>query len=163
MFRKRIARSLALIGAVVGLGCGDRVVQPIAYSHKLHAGQLQIECEKCHEGVLTREVATLPALEICAECHAEPQGKTAEEAKAVKAVKDGKEIAWNRLYEVPRHVYFSHRRHTTSGKIACERCHGAMKDADSPPPAPFVALTMNDCMACHKDKGARADCVACHR
>ena len=99
----------------------------------------------------------------CAACHQEPNGTSAAEGMVVEAVRAGRDIPWARLYELPRHVYFTHRRHVTVARIACERCHGDMGAQARPPPLPLVALTMDGCIGCHRERHASRDCDVCHR
>lgn len=156
-------RRAALLVAVLSAACSAEVRQPVAYDHRLHVGQLELSCDTCHEGSASGEVAGIPPLSTCATCHGEPNGTSPEEAKVVEAVRAGREIPWARLYELPDHVYFTHRRHVMVARLPCERCHGAMKDQARPPTAPLVALGMNDCIECHRERGARRDCDTCHR
>ncbi len=143
--------------------CSGQVTQPVAYNHRLHVSKLELGCDVCHETSTTGEVAGLPPLSTCATCHQDANGTSPEERKVVEAVKAGREIPWARLYDIPRHVYFTHRRHVAIGKIGCERCHGEMRAQSRPPPAALVALGMDDCIACHRERGAARDCDTCHR
>ncbi len=139
------------------------VAQPIAFNHKIHAGEMKIDCSHCHQGVETAVFATLPKAEVCLGCHAAPVSEKPEEAK-VREYGEGKgEIPWVRLTRMPDHVYFSHQRHVTFGKISCEECHGKMEERVRPPTAAPVELSMNDCLECHRRQGASVDCVSCHR
>ncbi len=149
--------------AIVLAGCAAEVRQPIAYNHSLHVKKLEIGCDTCHETSRTGEVAGLPSIATCAACHQEPNGDSVEERKVVAAVHDSREIPWARLYELPRHVYFTHRRHVEVARIACEQCHGPMSAQTRPPPAPLVTVTMDRCLACHRARSASQDCDACHR
>lgn len=162
MSRRPIASAAPLLAALC-CACSGEVAQPVAYNHRLHVGKLELACDVCHETSTSGDVAGLPPLATCATCHEEAQGTSAEEKKVVEAVHSGKEIAWRRLYELPRHVFFTHRRHVAIAKIACERCHGEMRAQARPPPAALVALTMSDCLACHRVHGASGDCATCHR
>lgn len=153
----------AVLLALAAGGCNAEVRQPIGYNHQLHVKQLEMACQSCHETARNGEVAGLPPLSTCATCHQEPNGTSPEEKKVVEAVQAGREIPWARLNDLPRHVYFTHRRHVEVAQIACERCHGDMGSRTRPPPAPLVALTMDACMACHQERGASRDCDACHR
>lgn len=158
---------VAALGAallvVAALGCGAEVRQPIAYSHAAHVGGLGLACDHCHDTARDGEIAGLPPLEVCAGCHEAANGTSAEERKVVEAVAAGREIAWARLTELPRHVFFTHRRHVGVAGIACETCHGDMGARTRPPPGPLVELTMDACLACHRARGASRDCAACHR
>lgn len=152
-----------LLLVILAGACSAEVRQPIAYNHQIHVKKLEMACESCHESSRSGEVAGLPDLAICSACHQEANGTSPEEKKVVEAVRAGKEIPWVRLYAVPRHVFFTHRRHVGLAGIACERCHGDMGSRSSPPPAPLVALTMDGCMQCHQERGASLDCDVCHR
>ena len=43
--------------------------QPIYYSHKVHAGVNQINCQYCHIGTYQGKQATLPSVNVCMNCH----------------------------------------------------------------------------------------------
>jgi hypothetical protein len=161
--RASAAVARALAGAVLLAACSAEVRQPIEYSHRLHVKELGLGCEHCHETARSGEAAGMPALATCAECHQEAMGSSSEERKIVAAVAAGEEISWGRLYDLPSHVYFTHRRHVTSAEIACERCHGDMGAQSRPPPVPLVSMSMDACMSCHRAQGATRDCAACHR
>ncbi len=154
---------LLVVAVVLAGACSAEVEQPVAYGHRLHAGELELACDHCHETSTTGEVAGLPPLATCAVCHAEANGASPEEAKVVEAVRTGREIAWVRLHQLPRHVYFTHRRHVAVAGIECAACHGAMRDQVRPPPAALVALAMDDCMECHRQRGVSRECATCHR
>ena len=157
------ASALALPLVALCAACTAQVGQPVAYDHRLHVQKLELACDLCHEGSVNGEVAGLPPIATCAACHTEANGPSQEERKVVEAVAAGRELPWARLYELPRHVYFTHRRHVATARIACERCHGEMRAQARPPPAALVALGMNDCIECHRERGAGRDCATCHR
>ena len=79
----------ALAGALLLAACSDEVRQPIEYSHRLHVSELSLGCDHCHESSHLGDVAGLPALAVCAECHQEAIGTSAEERKVVAAVAAG--------------------------------------------------------------------------
>ncbi len=43
--------------------------QPIAYSHRLHAGELGIDCRFCHSAAEHGRHAGIPSTDICLKCH----------------------------------------------------------------------------------------------
>ncbi len=155
--------ALAAAALALAAGCSAEARQPIAYSHAVHVKQLELGCETCHRTSHTGEVAGLPDASVCADCHAEANGSSPEEKKVVEAVRSRREIAWVQLTDLPRHVYFTHRRHVAAAAIACERCHGDMGSQARPPGRQLVALTMDACLDCHRERGASRDCDACHR
>ena len=145
-------------------GMTSRPEQPVAFSHKVHLGDLDLECSHCHQYVATSRKATLPTLAVCAECHSEPQGESPEEAKIVSLVSAGAELNWQRIYALPKHVYFSHFRHVTLGQMSCPECHGDMKELDRPPTRPASdILNMEYCLDCHRQQKVSEDCLTCHQ
>jgi cytochrome c7-like protein len=152
-----VAQTLFLHGSAVRSG-----PQPIAFNHAKHIAA-GLECVNCHTGARTEEHATVPALAVCMGCHETAVGKSPEEAKIRTFAAAGREIPWQPVTHVPTHVYFSHRRHVTLGKLECGTCHGAMETLTAPPPAPARRLDMATCIACHEKKHARTDCNDCHR
>ncbi len=138
--------------------------QPIQYNHKIHIESAGMTCVDCHESVLVSASATIPRLEICTSCHSgEPISDSPEEPKLLKFVADGNEIPWQRVYSVPDHVYFSHQRHVTDGRIECATCHGNIPDFTQPVTSTFMPVMMESCMDCHRLNGVTNDCLACHR
>lgn len=158
---------LALV-VLVGVGIaiasyGWPIEQPIAFNHRLHVEDLGSDCTDCHLYALNGVRATIPNVEVCADCHAEAQTDSAEEARVVAYVESGEPIPWRKIYWVPDHVYFSHRRHTSIGGIACEICHGPIGEASEPVRRPLASVTMDGCMECHEQAGASNDCLVCHK
>lgn len=166
-FRVLAALALAIAASVVAgfLGSSERRVlsQPIAFSHRLHVKEVGAECLDCHPHAVDGVRATIPNVEICATCHDEPQGPSPEEARLVEYVKKREPIRWRKVYWVPDHVYFSHRRHTRLGGLACAACHGEVAEQARPITRPFRRPTMEGCLDCHRQAKARNDCVDCHR
>ncbi|HAB53545.1 MAG: hypothetical protein A2315_01945 [Ignavibacteria bacterium RIFOXYB2_FULL_35_12] len=138
--------------------------QPIAYNHKVHIETAGLQCIDCHVSVEQRAFATLPSIEICQNCHSsDPLTESEEEKKLLTYISEGKEIPWIKIYNIPDHVYFSHRRHVIRGEISCSECHGNINEMTSPVSAQFKMMSMNNCMKCHKERKVTTDCLACHR
>jgi len=154
---------VAVAAGVALFGWTKPPEQPIAFNHRLHVEENGAECTDCHAYALTGVRATIPNLEICANCHAEAMGESPEEARLVKLIEAGKPIPWRKVYWVPDNVYFSHRRHTAIAGIECERCHGSIRDRSQPLTRRLVPVTMERCMRCHQETGTPNDCVLCHR
>lgn len=154
---------LAILGGVlVSRGRGQRVVQPIQFNHAKHTA-LELECSLCHEHVAEQAFAGLPQATVCMLCHSAPMSESLEEEKVRQFAARGEAIPWRRVYRLPAHVFFSHRRHVTLGKIECSTCHGSIAEATVPPSRPAVKLAMEWCLECHGQRGALVDCNACHR
>jgi len=139
-----------------------QIRQPIAFNHNIHVEELGIECVDCHLYATTSVRATIPNVENCADCHEEAQGDSVEEAKLIAYVTAGERVPWRKIYRVPDHVYFSHRRHSSIAAIDCEVCHGPVSQQVKPAARPYWKPTMNNCMECHEELGASNDCVHCH-
>lgn len=158
----------AVVFAVLAACNGASREQPIPFNHKLHVGRVSIQCETCHEHASDRAHAGLPRLEVCMECHRRttpqnPAGAAHVESMR-KLAKEGADVLWVRVYELPAHVYFSHQRHTEVAGLECKACHGDMAALTAPPARPIArTLQMDNCLACHDAKGVTNDCAACHR
>lgn len=156
---------LALATAAVALAYVRRstIEQPIAFNHRLHLEDLAMDCTDCHLYAESGVRATIPNLEVCSDCHEEAVTESPEEARLVEHIASGERIPWQKVYRVPPHVYFSHRRHTAIAGIDCESCHGVMREQVQPVTRPAVRITMDRCMDCHYETGASNDCLLCHR
>lgn len=126
--------------------------QPIWFSHEVHAGQNQIDCEYCHFTANKSMYAGIPPVQTCMNCHNQvKQGKqtgTAEIAKIFEAVEKNKPIEWVKVYNLPDHVYFNHSQHVNVGKVECQDCHGAVEKMDEIIQEPD--LSMGWCVDCHR-------------
>jgi len=147
----------------IGVQQGYAPTQPIAYSHKVHAGQYEIDCNYCHTGVRKGKNANIPSLNICMNCHQEIQegtntGKN-EIAKIYAALDydpqtrtygpNPKPIEWVRIHNLPDLAYFNHAQHVKVGNIECETCHGEIKEMEVV--AQHAPLTMGWCINCHRE------------
>jgi len=142
-----VARELSRVGVHQGYS----PAQPIAFSHKLHAGDSQIPCLYCHFGARTSRHAGIPPLNVCMNCHSMLTAQTREIEKLKEAVQRGQAIAWTKVHNLPDFVYFNHSQHV-SGGVACAACHGAVETmARVRQEAP---LTMGWCLDCHRQRGA---------
>ena len=156
------AAVLALGGAVLWAAFRP-IEQPIAFNHNLHVVELEMECVDCHLYALNGVRATIPNIEVCADCHDEVLSESAAEARLVEYIIDDERVPWRKIYWVPEHVYFSHRRHTKLGGVECETCHGLMGERVEPAKRPLVRITMKRCLRCHEESGVSNDCLLCHR
>ncbi|MFA9205552.1 MAG: c-type cytochrome [Burkholderiaceae bacterium] len=148
--------------------------QPIYYSHKVHAGVNQINCQYCHTGVYQGKQATLPSVNVCMNCHmAINEYKGAPLVRENGDVVDGnaeikklykyagftegqtwdasnaKPIEWVRIHNLPDHVYFNHAQHVNAGQVACQQCHGEIQKMGEV--KQFSDLSMGWCINCHRN------------
>ena len=147
--------------AVVTLCVGQSKApdQPIAYSHKVHAGALKLKCAMCHTNPNPGEMMKFPVTATCMQCHTAIKTDSPEIQKVAAAAKENREIKWARVYQIPSYVNFSHRSHMETGS-QCSECHADVavrdqlfKEGD---------ISMGGCMNCHRLKKASIDCTYCH-
>ena len=158
-----------LVMAAVGFAAGRVAVpeaaavsQPIQFNHRKHVKDNGLECTTCHEFVNTGKHAGLPSLSTCEGCHAEPMTKSSEEQKLVKLIAAKSPTSFNKLFRLPDHAYYSHRRHVAVAGLKCETCHGGIADSTAPPRYPLVTITMDTCKNCHAASKVTTDCTDCH-
>jgi len=139
----------------VGIQQGYAPAQPIAYSHELHAGQYEIECQYCHTGVEIGKSANIPSANICMNCHMHIQnvegkeGISPEIAKIYDAVDNNQPIEWVRVHNLPDLAYFNHSQHVAVGGVECQTCHGPIEEMEVV--YQHSALTMGWCIDCHRN------------
>jgi hypothetical protein len=128
--------------------------QPVTYSHKLHAGDLGIDCRYCHTTVEVSAKAAIPPTQTCMNCHS----LVAVDSASLKPIREswatGKPMEWVRVHKLADYAYFDHRSHITKG-IGCVSCHGRvdeMVEVTQEKP-----LSMGWCLDCHRnpDKNLR--------
>ena len=134
-------------------------VQPIAFSHKLHAGTNGIPCLFCHRYAATSSVAGIPAVADCRDCHRYIAAYASEIDKLMKYWERKEPIPWVRVYWLPDHVYFPHKMHIRA-KIDCRTCHGDVAAMERI--TRKVHLKMGWCLGCHRQHKANIDCWTCH-
>lgn len=139
----------------VGIQQGYAPTQPIAYSHQLHAGQYEIQCQYCHTGVEIGKSANIPSANICMNCHMHIQnvggqeGISPEIAKLYDAYDNNRPIEWVRVHNLPDLAYFNHSQHVVVGGIECQTCHGPIEEMEVV--YQHSALTMGWCIDCHRN------------
>jgi len=188
-----LALKVLVLSGVVGVAFGYHVLwpsnmeigyqpaQPIAYSHKLHAGTMQIQCLYCHAQADKGAHATVPPLATCMNCHAEvqpkgPDGKTLlpDTALLLDHWERKEPVRWQKVTDLADFVYFDHSRHVNSA-VTCQECHGPIETMDRV--RREFGLKMSFCLDCHRQPpppGSRAEqlgwetraptyCATCHR
>lgn len=136
----------------VGIQQGYAPKQPIAFSHKIHAGQYEIDCKYCHVGVMKGKSATIPSVNICMNCHNQIKSGTTtgegEIAKIVRAYNENRPIEWVRIHNLPDLAYFNHAQHVNVAGVECQTCHGPVQEMDVV--RQHSLLTMGWCIDCHR-------------
>lgn len=138
---------------------GYAPVQPIPYSHALHAGELGIDCRYCHTTVETAATAALPPTLTCINCHSKEHGLRQDSQKLALLRESfygserraaGLPIPWVRVHDLPDYAYFNHSAHVTRG-VGCVTCHGRVDRMEVVYQA--KPLSMSWCLECHRDPG----------
>ena len=157
----RSATTISLVVTVIGVAVvwqgsmfrglgnqqGYQPAQPINFSHKVHAGDNQIQCLYCHAAADKSKVAGIPAASVCMNCHTQIRKDSPEIQKIVAAVRENKPIEWIKVNDLPDHVGFDHSRHVTAG-VRCQTCHGAVETEDRV--SQGDTLSMGMCVTCHR-------------
>ncbi len=146
------AAMMAWVRLPVSTGEGRAPEQPVAFDHRLHAGNFRIDCRYCHATAETGASAGLPATEICVSCHQSVWLEGAAFAPVRRSLATGQPIAWRRVNALPGYSYFDHAAHTRHG-LGCESCHGRVDRMARV--AQAAPLTMGWCLDCHQRPTAR--------
>lgn len=191
-----IFSALALVPRVAttrlpGDNRGFEPAQPIEFSHRLHSGELGVQCLYCHSGAERSRHAGVPAASTCMNCHRFVKAKRAtvraeeelakkerrkprlvvatEIQKLERAVRMNAPIRWKRIHQVPDFVYFDHRPHVAAG-LECQKCHGSVETMERV--RQMESLNMGWCVNCHRGRDgtrlaglpvkASSDCSTCH-
>ena len=133
----------------VGLNQGYQPTQPIAFSHKLHAGEHQINCAYCHTSVYKSKSANIPSANICMNCHSQIKTESPEIKKIYRAIERKQPIQWVRIHNLPDLAYFNHSQHTQVAGLQCQTCHGPIQNMEVV--YQYSALTMGWCINCHRE------------
>ncbi|RRO12145.1 c-type cytochrome [Flavobacteriaceae bacterium 14752] len=163
----------------VGVDQGYEPIQPIHYSHRIHAGENKIDCKYCHSSARVSKHSGIPSLNVCMNCHKqiaevapETQAKGKEEfnvdynAEIVKLYEavgwdkttqsytgETKPVKWVRLHNLPDLAYFNHSQHVTVGQIECQTCHGPVEEMEVM--YQHAPLTMGWCINCHRETNVK--------
>lgn len=154
-------------------------IQPIHYSHKIHAGDNEINCKYCHSAARVSKNAGIPSLNVCMNCHKNISevAETTATPEYSKAFYDeqiqklyaavgwdkttqsytGKTqpVKWVRIHNLPDFVYFNHSQHVTVAGIECQTCHGPVETYEIQ--KQFAPLTMGWCVDCHRKTDVKTE------
>lgn len=132
----------------LGINQGYSPEQPIAFPHKVHAGDNKIPCLYCHYAARTSRHAGIPPASVCMNCHNILEKQTVEIEKLKEAVQESRPIRWVKIHNLPDFVYFNHSQHVLSG-VKCQTCHGPIETMTRV--QQFAPLTMGWCLQCHRE------------
>jgi mono/diheme cytochrome c family protein len=163
----------------IGVDQDYEPVQPIHYSHRIHAGSNGIDCKYCHSAARVSKNAGIPSLNVCMNCHkniAEVADTTATPEHS-KAFYDGEiqklydavgwdrtlqkytgktqPVKWVRIHNLPDFAYFNHSQHVTVAGVECQKCHGPVQTYEVM--KQFAPLTMGWCVNCHRETNVKVE------
>jgi hypothetical protein len=151
------AATLGAPGAIFGIwyyfsprhtDVGYQPKQPVPYSHKLHAGDLGMDCRYCHANVEKSAVAMVPPTATCMNCHTWVKKESAALEPIRKSWADGSPVEWVRIHKVPDYAFFDHSAHLAAG-VGCSTCHGRVDQMVKMHQA--EPLSMGWCLDCHRN------------
>ena len=127
---------------------GYQPIQPVAFSHTIHAGQLGLDCRYCHNGVEKSWYSNVPSANTCMNCHNQVLKDDPKLALVRESAQSGKPIPWVQVHKVPDYVYFNHSVHVNRG-VSCVHCHGPVNKMDEVRHAKPLSMTF--CLDCHRN------------
>lgn len=127
---------------------GYRPEQPVPYSHKLHVGDLGMDCRYCHTGVEQGPHAGVPPTQTCMNCHSQIWTESPKLLPVRQSWVTGEPVPWVRIHKVPDFAYFDHSVHV-SASIGCETCHGRVDQMIEV--QQHAPLSMQWCVDCHME------------
>ena len=126
---------------------GYRPHQPVAYSHRLHVGELGLDCRYCHSSVESSPVANVPPTQVCMNCHQIVKNDSALLAPIRESSQTGRPMRWIRVHNLPDYAYFDHSVHVRAG-VGCASCHGRVDQMEEV--MQVEPLSMSWCLDCHR-------------
>ena len=162
----------------VGVDQGYMPVQPIHFSHKIHAGANKVECKYCHSSARVSKHSGIPSLNVCMNCHKSVQEYNGEvSAEYTKDFYDGeiaklydavgfdvttqsytgktKPVKWVRIHNLPDFAYFNHSQHVSVAGVECQKCHGPVEEMEIM--YQHAPLTMGWCINCHRETNVKVE------
>ncbi|HMB93659.1 MAG TPA: cytochrome c3 family protein [Rhodothermales bacterium] len=121
--------------------------QPVPYSHRLHAGQLGMDCRYCHNWVDVSKHANLPATQTCMNCHSQIRTESLLLLPVRESWATGQPVEWVKVHHLPDYAHFTHAQHVNNG-VGCETCHGRIDQMEVV--QQVEPLSMGWCLECHR-------------
>ena len=153
----------------IGVTTNYQPEQPIAFSHKIHAGDNGIDCNYCHSSARSSKTSGIPSANVCMNCHANITSGTTTGTAEIQKIYDAigydpetrtyiegykqQPIQWVRIHNLPDLAYFNHSQHVSVAKLECQECHGAVEEMDVVKQS--SELTMGWCINCHRESNIK--------
>ena len=145
-----ISPDAGLLAAGDGLpaATGERMAQPVPFSHQTHAGELALDCRFCHDSVTESTFAGMPSTQTCMTCHSQVLDDVPILAAVRLSWENDAPIPWVAVTDLDDHVHFDHAAHVNVG-VGCDTCHSRVDQMEVTEQA--VSMTMSWCLDCHRD------------
>jgi hypothetical protein len=130
------------------LKTGYSPIQPVPYSHKLHAGELGMDCYYCHYTADKSGYAAIPPTQVCMNCHVRVKPTSPRLSKVRESYETGEPVPWVRIHKLADFVFFNHQAHVTAG-VSCVSCHGRIDQMVEV--KQMKPLNMAWCLECHRN------------
>lgn len=130
------------------LAVGYQPVQPLPFSHELHAGQLGMDCRYCHNTVEHAAFAAVPPTQTCMNCHTQVRPESPNLRLVRESFESGLPIEWVKVHKNPDYAFFDHSAHIARG-VGCVECHGRVDRMEIVYQS--SSLSMGWCLDCHRD------------
>lgn len=131
---------------------GYQPQQPVPFSHKLHAGDMGMDCRYCHTTVELAAKAAVPPTQTCMNCHAKIRAASPKLVPVRESYATGVPVPWVKVHDLPDYAYFNHSAHVTRG-VGCVECHGRIDKMEVV--QQFAPLGMGWCLDCHRNPEPR--------
>lgn len=131
---------------------GYQPVQPVPFSHKLHAGDLGMDCRYCHTTVEKAAFAAIPPTQTCMNCHSKIRAESPKLVTVRESYATGLPVPWVKVHDLPDYAYFNHSAHVSRG-VGCVECHGRVDKMEVV--QQFAPLSMGWCLDCHRNPEPR--------
>lgn len=131
---------------------GYKPIQPVAFSHATHAGQLGMDCRYCHDDVDKSWYSNIPTSSTCMNCHNQVLKDDPRLALVRDSAATGKPIPWIQVHRLPEYAYFNHSVHINRG-VSCVECHGRIDTMEEVYHAQPLSMTF--CLDCHRNPAAK--------
>lgn len=131
---------------------GYQPEQPVPFSHRLHAGEMGMDCRYCHNTVERSASAAVPPAATCMNCHKVVKADSDKLAKVRTAYEGGEALQWARVHLLPDHAYFDHSVHVAAS-VGCNQCHGRIDRMEKV--TQEQPLSMSWCLDCHRDPAGK--------
>jgi len=129
------------------LNVGYQPEQPVPYSHRLHVGELGLDCRYCHNTVERTAKAAIPPTQTCMNCHKMIRTKSEKLTPVFESYATGMPVPWVRVHDLPDYVFFNHSIHVDRG-VPCVACHGRIDTMETV--RQVKPLNMGWCLDCHR-------------